>query len=197
MGVDAVEGGGGVLEQFDQLAGGGAEVGGGGLHVVFVRGDGIEGLGEEGGEVVVAGIDDDAPAAAAGLPEIAGGCGVRRVRIPTPRGLGVGIGESGGAVLEGEFEAEAEEGGAMVLLLAAPLTGLGGEAGGAVAEDDGCFDLVTVLAAGAAAAGALGIALGEQAVGRVGGGVGWEIFDFRVSTFDCCWSFLTLLQRGV
>src|SRR4051794_4969029 len=70
--VDLPQGAGFGLEQPGQLGGGAAEVGGRRLRVHRVRFEDVEGLGDDGGEVVMAGADHDPAAAATRLPEQAG-----------------------------------------------------------------------------------------------------------------------------
>ena len=68
----------------------------------------VEGLGEEGGEVIVLGVHDDPPPAASAPPEVARSIAVRSEEVEGPSDL------------EGQPEPEPEQGLAAVLALGAP-----------------------------------------------------------------------------
>ncbi len=130
--VEVGEGWGFGFEEFDELGGGGVEECGGGFEVEVCGVDGVEGFGEEVGEVGMVFGDGDAGVFDAGLPEVGGG----------------GVGEVGGcADGEGEFDAEAFDGGGFVLFGASSFGGFCADICGEVLDGDGGFDFVTVLAA--------------------------------------------------
>ena len=97
--------------------------------------------------------------------------GLTTIRPPRQRdcqrGLGGCSGADGPADLQGQVEAEPEQGDAEVLGLAPPLARLGADARGAMDEDDRRLDLVAVLAPRARAPGPADVALrGEPLGGR-------------------------------
>jgi hypothetical protein len=143
------------LDELDQLRGRRAESLGRQLDVASSASDRVEGLGEDGGEVVVPGAYADPPARASRLPERAG----LRVRLVRQ------------ADLQRQVQAEPEQGVLAIFGLAAPLVGLGGDAGGHVEQHDGRLHLVAVLPTGARAAQATRAAVGQQVLGIEGGGV--------------------------
>ncbi len=134
-----------VAEEVDELGRRTAEGFGGALGVVVVLDDLIEGLGEDRGEVVVAGADEQFAAPASGSPEVAG-CLQRGV-----------------ADLDRQEQAEPEKGLLAVLLLRSPLVRLGEQARRPVVEDDGGLDLVPILPPRPRSSGEPLVALGEQA----------------------------------
>jgi hypothetical protein len=167
--VEGGEGGGVVLDELDELAGGDGEAFGGAGGVEGVIVEDVEGLGEEGGEVVVFGVAGDGAAAEAGTPECGGGgFGAEEIHASQARGWD--------AVLGGEEEAEAEEGDGFVFGLAAAFAGVCGEGGWEVGDGDEGFDFVAVLTAGAAGA-ATGEGAGLEEFGVVECGGVWPAID--------------------
>ncbi len=144
------------LEELRQLRRSAAEHSRGGLQVEGVGIEHVEGLGQEGREVVVLGIDVDPAGAAPRLPEEA------RARSRLDRSPD----------LPRQAQAKPEEGHAEVLALAPSFARLGAEAGGTVDEDDGRLDLVPVLAARSRPPGPRRLALGGEPLVVETGGVG-------------------------
>ena len=114
------------------------------------------------------GAEDESFVFDAGLPERGrGGC--RGFRLP-----------GAGAMFDGKFEAEAFEGDAAVVVLAASFGGGDGQAGGRVDEFDGGLGFVAVLSAGAGGLETADAALFEELFGIEGGGVPPEMFVFSI-----------------
>jgi hypothetical protein len=150
---EARPGGGLTAEEPHQLRTADAEGRGGRRDLVAGGREVIEGLGNEHRVVGMVGGDDDPARRRSLFPE--GRRAGRIGRQPLP---------------EGERESQPAEGDSPVVGLAATLRGFRSDAGGAMSKDHGRLDLVAMLAAGPAAAGAGLVAVGQQGgVGQGGG----------------------------
>lgn len=143
------------------MGGRAAESKGGEFGIQFAGPEHVHRDGEHGGIVLVGGTHHDtslllASGRATGAPEL-------RATIARRDDY---------ADEDGESEAQARDGDAMVLQDGAPLARVGGDAGGIVGELDESFDLVAILASWPAATTATLGALAEQFVDGQGGGMG-------------------------
>lgn len=129
FGIDPLEGLWLSFEEFEQLAGGTVQSGGGDFEVESAAGDEVQRFGEDGGVIFVFGIHGDS-----GVP------------APfEPQGAGLVLFTDRSSHGEREVDAQAMDRGVLVVGLTSSFAGLGEDMGGSMVDDDGGFDLVSVL----------------------------------------------------
>lgn len=144
------------LDQLQQLRGRNLKGFGRRRQLVVAAFHRVQSFSEQGGEILVTGIDYHPLVMAARLPQSAGL-----------------LWGAFAANMHGEVQTKAAQGPVKVLVLAATLAGLGGYARGLMRKAHGGLGLVAVLATGTGGARALNVTLAQQGFGIKVGGMGW------------------------